>query len=62
MSGSYLGKNMNCIFDLFNLYEIDQKDRILALSIIRIMDSTRSEIISEKRKQQESLNKAKKSR
>lgn len=41
INGNYLGKNLNGIFDLFDVYEVDQKDKKFYLELIHIIDSTR---------------------
>lgn len=41
MNGTYLGKNLNGIFELFDVYEIDPKDKKFFLELIHMIDSTR---------------------
>ena len=41
MNGNYLGKNLNGIFELFTVYEIEQKDKRYYLELIHIIDSVR---------------------
>lgn len=49
MGGNYLGKDLSIIFELFNLYYVDdQEERILCLDILQTMDNSRSKIISDK--------------
>ncbi len=47
MSGTYLGKNIIGITELFTLYGID--DGITCLNIIRILDKYRAKSIEDKR-------------
>ena len=47
MNGNYLGKNLNGIFDLFEVYDIEFKDKKYYLELIHNIDSIR---ISEIRK------------
>ena len=41
MNGNYLGKNLNGIFDLFDVYDLDPKDKKYYLELIHIIDSVR---------------------
>lgn len=41
MNGTYLGKNLNGIFELFDVYDIDPKDKKFYLELIHMIDSTR---------------------
>lgn len=41
VNGSYLGKNLNGIFELFDVYDIDVKDKKFFLEMIHIIDSVR---------------------
>lgn len=50
IGGNYLGKNLNGILDLFDVYEVDQADKRLYLQIIHILDTTRIESIRLKQK------------
>lgn len=59
MSGSYLGKDMGSIFEFFNLFDVQNEDRLFTLSVIKYMDGERSRIIHEKQKQKESSKKSK---
>lgn len=47
MAGSYMGKSMNGIVDIFNLLEVDKSEQKLYLDIIKIIDSARSQAISD---------------
>jgi len=51
MAGNYLGKDYGIVFDLFNLYQIEQPEQLLLLELIRYIDEERSKVISEKLKQ-----------
>ena len=50
MGGSYMGKDFNIVFDLFDLYEIPQEERLLAISFMQSMDNVRSKLVSDKLK------------
>jgi hypothetical protein len=54
MSGTYMGKNMSGINDLFNIYQIHQEEKRFVLELIALIDSERMKTLSEKRKQEES--------
>lgn len=41
MNGNYLGKNLNGIFELFDVYDVDPKDKKFYLELIHMIDSTR---------------------
>ena len=47
MGGTYTGKNLNGIFELFEVYNIDQVDKRYYLELIHVIDAIR---ISETRK------------
>ena len=53
VGGNYLGKNLNGILDLFDVYEVDNLDKRLYLQIIHVLDSVRIEYIKQQQKQQE---------
>jgi hypothetical protein len=55
MSGTYMGKNMNGISDLFQIYQIPQDERRFVLELIALIDVERSSQIDVKRKQEDSL-------
>lgn len=46
MSGTYMGKAMSGIIDIFNILEIDKEDRKLILELVVLIDSARSKQIS----------------
>lgn len=49
MGGKYMGKDYNIVFDLFNLYSIeDQDEKILAMDLMQIIDNTRMKLSSNK--------------
>jgi hypothetical protein len=41
INGNYLGKNLNGIFELFDVYEIDVRDKKFYLELIYMIDSVR---------------------
>jgi hypothetical protein len=41
MNGNYLGKNLNGIFELFEVYEIPSKDKKFYLELIHMIDFIR---------------------
>jgi len=41
INGNYLGKNLNGIFELFDVYDVDRKDKKFYLELIHMIDSTR---------------------
>lgn len=49
MSGSYMGKDMSVLFDIFDLLEVDKTDQKLVFKFLKIIDSVRSKIIDNKR-------------
>ena len=56
MSGTYMGKDYTIIFNLFNMFDITLvSEQQLLLKITSTIDSIRSEMISDKNKQQKSL-------
>ena len=48
MGGNYLGKDYSIVFNLFDLYNIDPQDRLLAMGLLQFVDSVRSKTIAEK--------------
>jgi predicted nucleotidyltransferase component of viral defense system len=55
MSGTYMGKNMNGISDLFQIYQVPQDERRFVIELIALIDVERSSQIDVKRKQEDSL-------
>lgn len=55
MSGTYMGKNLNGLGEILEIYEVEQSDKKLILELIAIIDRERSLQIDQKRKQEESL-------
>jgi len=49
MAGSYLRKDITNLFKSYDLYEIENQDRLLVLRFIKTIDGKRSEIIRSKR-------------
>ena len=41
INGNYLGKNLNGIFELFEVYEIHSKDKKFYLELVHMIDSIR---------------------
>jgi len=41
VNGNYLGKNLNGIFELFDVYEVHPKDKKFYLELIHMIDSIR---------------------
>ena len=51
MGGNYLGKDYGIVFNLFELYDlVDREEKLLAMEVLRRIDYTRSKLISEKQK------------
>ncbi len=38
MNGTYLGKNLQNIFKIFDLFQVDEEDRLLIYKVINIID------------------------
>lgn len=54
MSGTYMGKDYSIVFNLFNVYDIDNTaEQQLMLRIMATIDRTRMELIQTKQKQKE---------
>lgn len=56
MSGTYLGKNLNSLKDIIALTD-NSDNTLLIMQVVRLLDSTRTEIYELKAKQKESLKK-----
>lgn len=52
VGGNYLGKNLNGILDLFDVYDVDKCDKRLYLEIIHILDQVRIEFIRKRNAQE----------
>lgn len=50
MGGTYLGKDMSTVFEIFNLYELDTSEKLLAIDILQDIDYERSNILKNKQK------------
>lgn len=51
MSGSYLGKDYSLLFDLYDLYGIEEKpEKLLTTDFIKQIDGVRAAILHEKQK------------
>lgn len=50
MGGSYVGKNLQNLFDVFSLYEIPKEEQLLVYKIIIIIDKERKALIRERNK------------
>lgn len=48
MSGTYMGKNINGIFDIFTAYDVDPRDKKFYLELIHIIDGIRAAEINKK--------------
>lgn len=48
MGGTYLGKDFSILFNLFDLYGIDQSDRLLGLNILQHLDGVRAKSIRDR--------------
>lgn len=48
MGGNYMGKDYSIVFNLFDLYNVDPQDRLLAMGLLQFVDSVRSKTIAEK--------------
>ena len=46
MSGTYMGKVMSGIIDIFDILEMDKEDRKVMLELVSLIDSARSKQIS----------------
>lgn len=55
MSGTYMGKNLTGLGDIFDVYEVEKCDRKLVLELINLIDRERMSQYETKRKQEESL-------
>jgi len=55
MSGTYMGKNITGISDIFDIFQIPLEDRRTYLEYISLIDNERTAIISAKQKQEENL-------
>jgi hypothetical protein len=60
MSGSWLGKNYNGLIDIMNIYEIENKKEVFEL--LKIAENELSKYYAQKRKEQESMSKAKRAK
>ena len=57
MSGTYLGKNMVGLGEVFDIFQLDKEEKLYYLSLLRRLDNTRQTMISNKQKQEQSLKK-----
>jgi hypothetical protein len=57
MGGSYLGKDMSTIFEVFRLYGLEQYEQIFAIEIIQAIDYERGSLIKAKQKIKEASSK-----
>jgi hypothetical protein len=51
MSGTYLGKDLTIVFNLFEMYHLDKQEQLLALQLIQLLDKIRSQLIDAKQAQ-----------
>jgi len=57
MNGNYLGKDYSIVFKLFDLYEIEQDERLFLLEILNTIDNIKSKNIADKIEQKRSTTK-----
>ena len=50
MGGTYLGKDMSILFDIFKLYDLEPADQIFSIGIIQAIDYERSKLFRNKQK------------
>ena len=50
MGGNYIGKNLQNLFPVLDLYEIDRNERLTVYKILCIIDTERRAILREKNK------------
>lgn len=55
MSGTYMGKNLTGLSEVFDVYEVPKTDRKMVLEFIHLIDRERMTNLDQKRKQEESL-------
>lgn len=55
MSGSYMGKNLVGLGEVFEICQIDKSDRKTILELIGMIDRERADLIAKKREQEHSL-------
>lgn len=48
MGGGYMGKDYSIVFNLFDLYLVEENERIISLDIMRLMDNERARVVKEK--------------
>jgi hypothetical protein len=54
MNGNYLGKDYSIIFKLFDLYEIEQGERLFVLDILHTIDNIKSKNVADRIEQKRS--------
>lgn len=59
MSGTYMGKHLTGVKDIFDIFEVETSDRKLILELISLIDRERMTQYELKRKQEDSLKEAK---
>lgn len=50
MAGNYTGKNLQNLFEIFDLYEVEKEERLIVYKILCILDNIRKKIIRQKNK------------
>lgn len=60
MGGNYLGKNTSTLFEYFRLFDLDNNEQLVVVSLIQRMDVARTQLISQKLKQQREASSRKK--
>ena len=48
MGGGYMGKDASTLFNYFDLYDIDNVDRLFIISMIQKIDNSRTKLINSK--------------
>ena len=54
MNGNYLGKDYSIVFKLFDLYEIEQGERLFVLDILHTIDAIKSKNVADRIEQKRS--------
>lgn len=61
MSGVFFGKRLEGLKDIFEIYQLDDYERVYTLGLIKHLDSVRSKIYAEQREQQQKASATQKS-
>ena len=57
MNGNYMGKDYTIVFKLFELYQIEQTETLVALDLLHSIDAVKSKTVAEKIRQKTSQTK-----